>query len=142
MTPCSYRILAVDDDPVNQKIIQILLQSIGFNCTIAKNGREAVELFNRIHPDLIIMDLMMPEVDGFHATIDIRRLEFGTGQQVPIIACTAMEYRLVKEQCVAAGINDFMQKPITLDVLKHKVEVWLDGVIAEIATPKMSAAST
>lgn len=125
MLSCNCRILAVDDDPVNQKIISLLLQSLELDCMIAKNGVDAIELFARNQPDVVIMDLMMPEIDGFHASLEIRRREFGTGNWTPIIACSALDYKFVKERCIAAGINDFMPKPFTRDVLQSKIELWL-----------------
>ena len=121
----SYQVLAVDDDPVNQKIIGLLLKNLGVTYRIAKNGREAIEEFKKEAPAVILMDIMMPEVDGFHASLEIRRHEFGTGRMTPIIACTALDYQFIKERCIAATINDCITKPISRELLKSKIENWL-----------------
>jgi CheY-like chemotaxis protein len=121
----SYQVLAVDDDPVNQKIIGLLLKHIGVTYRIAKNGKEAVEEFKKEPPSVVLMDIMMPEIDGYHASLEIRRHEFGTGRMTPIIACTALDYQFVRERCIAAAINDCITKPISRELLKVKIENWL-----------------
>ena len=72
----------------------------------------------------------MPEVDGYHASMEIRRHEFGTGQMTPIIACTALDYQFVKERCIGATINDCITKPISRELLKFKIESWLGVTLA------------
>ena len=123
----TYQVLAVDDDPVNQKIISLLLKNLGFSYRIAKGGREAIEEFKKEAPGLVLMDIMMPEVDGYHASLEIRRHEFGSGRITPIIACTALDYQFVRERCIAATINDCITKPISRELLKVKVESWLQN---------------
>lgn len=120
-----YQILAVDDDRVNQKIIGLLLKALGLEYKIAANGREAVEIFIREAPDLVLMDIMMPDIDGYQAAQEIRRYEFGKGIMTPIIACTALDHNFVRDRCISAGINDYISKPISREVLKSKLETWL-----------------
>jgi CheY-like chemotaxis protein len=134
----TYQILAVDDDPVNQKIIGMLLKRLGVSYRIAKNGREAIEEFKKEAPAVVLMDIMMPEIDGYHASLEIRRHEFGTGRMTPIIACTALDYQFVRERCIAAAINDCITKPISLELLRFKIESWLGTSLAKHETsPQM-----
>ncbi len=121
----AYQVLAVDDDPVNQKIIGLLLKHMGVTYKIAKNGKEAIEAFKKDSPEVILMDIMMPEIDGYHASLEIRRHEFGRGRMTPIIACTALDYQFVRERCIAAAINDCITKPISRELLQFKIENWL-----------------
>jgi two-component system, sensor histidine kinase and response regulator len=114
------RILLAEDNPMNQKLAVKLLQRQGHAITVASNGREAVEtLFHRQESpfDVVLMDVQMPEMDGFEATTAIRERERGTGAHVPIIAMTAHAMKGDQERCLAAGMDGYVSKPIKPDSL-------------------------
>jgi signal transduction histidine kinase/DNA-binding response OmpR family regulator len=104
------RILVAEDKPDNQRVVGQLLKHIGCEVAIAANGQEAVELFQSWHPDLILMDMRMPVMDGYQATRAIRSL-LG-GDQFPIFALTASAFEEDKEQVLAAGCDLVLSKPI------------------------------
>lgn len=118
-------ILVAEDNPVNQKVMLLLLDTYGISADIAANGHLAVEAFNSKPYELILMDLQMPVMDGFDATKKIRESEFATAKHIPIIACTAMDLSLAKERCLDAGIDDFLSKPISRQDLKGTLERWI-----------------
>jgi CheY-like chemotaxis protein len=113
----SLRVLVAEDNPVNQLLARRLLEKLGHAVLTAASGREAVERTAREMPDLILMDVQMPEMDGFEATAAIRAAEAATGRRVPIVALTAHALQGYREQCVAAGMDDYLTKPIRLDEL-------------------------
>lgn len=115
------RILLVEDHLDSREALCALLQAFGFAVTEAANGAEAIDLALRDPPDLILMDIMMPDVDGFEAT---RRLRgFPETHDVPIITLTAMEG--ARSRALEAGANDFLAKPINSGQLLEKVRDWL-----------------
>ena len=118
----SARILVAEDHTDSRDALQALLEAHGYTVTIATDGREAVERAQSVRPDLILMDIMMPVVDGLTATRQLR------GQReldrVPIIALTAMEGG--REQALAAGCDDHITKPIDLSSLFQKVRWWVE----------------
>lgn len=103
--PC--KVLLVDDVDINLAMLEIFLAPAGFDVSIAVNGNEAVDKFRKFQPDIVFMDLIMPEKDGFEATREIKALD----AKVPVIALTASIVDSVKEQALEAGVNDFMNKP-------------------------------
>lgn len=103
--PC--KVLLVDDVDINLAMLEIFLAPAGFEVSIAANGNEAVEKFKSFKPDIVFMDLIMPEKDGFEATREIKALN----SKVPVIALTASIVDSIKEQALEAGVNDFMNKP-------------------------------
>ncbi|MFA6500068.1 MAG: response regulator, partial [Desulfurivibrionaceae bacterium] len=105
-------ILVAEDNLVNQRLAVRMLEKKGHTVRIANNGKEAVAAFEREHLDLILMDIQMPEMDGFAATNLIRSLEKNSGGHLPIIALTAHAMQGYKEQCLAAGMDDYCVKPI------------------------------
>jgi two-component system, sensor histidine kinase and response regulator len=111
------RILVVEDDLVNQKIISALLQRQGCEVTVAPNGKAAVDCVDAEDFDIVIMDIQMPEMDGFEATRLIREREAETGKRVPIVACTAHALPGYRERCLAAGMDGFLTKPISRQAL-------------------------
>jgi len=107
----SMRILVAEDNPVNRLLVLRILERDGHRIVLASNGQEALEEWNRQPFDLILMDLQMPEMDGFAATREIRRAERQSGARTPIVALTAHAMTGDRERCLAAGMDDFLSKP-------------------------------
>jgi signal transduction histidine kinase/CheY-like chemotaxis protein len=108
----SLHILLAEDNSVNQKLATALLQKAGHQVSLAVNGRETVNKWREANFDLILMDVQMPEVDGFEATRQIRQQEQSTGRHVPIVATTAHAMTGDRERCLQAGMDDYLSKPI------------------------------
>jgi signal transduction histidine kinase/CheY-like chemotaxis protein len=109
----SLSILVAEDNTVNQRLVTHMLERQGYSVTLATNGREAIEAFSRQAPDAILMDVQMPEMDGFQATAIIRAKEQETGAPpTPIIALTAHAMAGDREKCLAAGMDAYVTKPI------------------------------
>jgi CheY-like chemotaxis protein len=117
------RVLVAEDEPVNGEIAQMLLEHVGLVVELAENGRVAVEKAAVQGYDLVLMDVQMPLVDGMEATRQIRRLP-GCAQ-VPILAVTANAFAGDRERCLAAGMNDFISKPVSPEVMYATLLKWL-----------------
>lgn len=119
-------ILLAEDNAINRKLVQRLLLKQNWQVLVAKNGREAVELFkeNRVH--LVLMDIQMPEMDGYEATIRIREMETsmnrGDPERVPIIALTAHALANYREKSFSAGMDNYLTKPINPDILYRLIQ--------------------
>jgi two-component system sensor histidine kinase/response regulator len=116
------RVLLAEDNLVNQKLTVRLLEKQGHTIVVAANGREAVEAVQRQPFDLVLMDVQMPEMDGFEATAAIRQLERGTGRHLPILAMTAYAMKGDRERCLASGMDDYISKPIQPRELWEKID--------------------
>ena len=119
----STRILLVEDNAVNRKLATFILSSGGYHLEVATNGKEAVELYtaNPGSFDLIFMDIQMPEMDGIEAT---RRIREVGGESIPIIAITAEAMKGDREKCLAAGMNDYIAKPVKRETVYKMVKKW------------------
>jgi diguanylate cyclase (GGDEF)-like protein len=120
-----YRVLVAEDNRTNQMVAAGMLAMNGCACEFASNGREALEAARSREFDLILMDCSMPEMDGYEATAHIRAHEETTGRRTPLVAMTANTQRGDAEKCLAAGMDDYLAKPITLVELRQKLERWL-----------------
>ena len=114
------KVLVVDDDDVNRKVLENMLQDKGYRVIQAENGREAVDMFDHELPDLVLMDIIMPEMDGYEATRQIRVL--AGDRFVPVIFLTVVTDEEQLAQCVTAGGNDFLTKPFSQIILMSKIE--------------------
>jgi two-component system, sensor histidine kinase and response regulator len=106
------RILVVEDNAVNERLVVRLLEKRGHRVVVAGNGKEAVSALEKEAFDLILMDVQVPEMDGFEATAAIRKNEKGTGLQQMIVALTAHAMKGDQEKCLAAGMDGYLSKPI------------------------------
>ncbi len=119
------RILLVEDNPANQMVARHLLRKLGLSCELAENGLEALAALERSAFDVVLMDCQMPEMDGLQATRRIRERERETGKRVVIIALTAHALKGDRERCLAAGMDDYLAKPVDRDELHQKLVHWL-----------------
>ena len=118
------RVLIVEDNPINQRVAVILANKLGFVADVAGDGSEALTMVRDHDYTLILMDCQMPVMDGFEATKAIRALDTPVSQ-VPIIAVTANVMEGQRDKCLAAGMNDYLPKPINKDVLRKAVDRWI-----------------
>jgi CheY-like chemotaxis protein len=125
--PANLKILLAEDSLVNQKVAINQLQSLGYQTDIAANGQEALDLFSQIHYDIILMDCQMPILDGYSTSRQIRALEEEdgyTGSKVIIIALTANAMQEDRDRCLAAGMDDYLSKPVRKENLADIIARW------------------
>jgi two-component system sensor histidine kinase/response regulator len=120
----SLRILVAEDNVVNQRLALRMLEKAGHRVDLAANGRAAVESVGQVAYDLVLMDCLMPEMDGFEATRAIRAAELGTDRRLPIVALTANAMQGEREKCYDAGMDDYLAKPFTKQTLTAIIERW------------------
>ena len=125
------RVLVAEDNILNQEVSLLMLKKLGLHADVAANGREAVEMAGMLPYDLIIMDCYMPEMDGYAATREIRRRQ-GANQRLAIIALTADIMEGSRERCLAAGMDDYMAKPIRLAGLREALWKWVPAAEASL----------
>ena len=118
----SLHILLAEDSLVNQKLAVALLEGQGHTVTVVNNGKEAVAATAAQKFDLVLMDVQMPEMDGLEATEQIRAREQQTGTHLPIIAMTAHALKGDRERCLAAGMDDYVAKPIRAEELFQAID--------------------
>jgi len=135
----SVRILLVEDSPVNQMVALGILEHLGYEADIAENGHAALAALSERDYALVLMDMLMPEMDGLEATAEIRARERGTDRRVPIVAMTANALEGDRERCIEAGMDDYLAKPIRIDRVGAALDRWLprddDEVVADGAAP-------
>jgi PAS domain S-box-containing protein len=118
------RVLVAEDNTVNQLVARGVLENLGYAVDVVDNGREALEALRRTSFDVVLMDCHMPELDGFEATRALRAQE-GGGSRTPVIAMTAGVLDSDRERCFAAGMDDFIAKPIDVGVLSATLDRWI-----------------
>ena len=128
-------VLVAEDNATNQRVARLLLERMGCRVDTVGNGREVLEAVRQRRYDLVLMDCQMPEMDGYAATRSIRALEAATGAFTPIVALTANARRGDSEACLAAGMNDYLSKPVQADALRATVGRWLSANVREPAEP-------
>jgi PAS domain S-box-containing protein len=124
----SLSFLVAEDNAVNQKLIARLLEKRGHSVVLTQNGREALEAMKQQHFDIVLMDVQMPEMDGFDATRLIREDEKASGTHMPIIALTAHAMQGDEERCLACGMDGYVTKPVKLGELFSMIERIVPGI--------------
>ena len=134
------RILLVEDNPINQEVAAAMLEKLGLHADLAANGEEAIKVLSTSSYDLVLMDVQMPVMDGLTASREIRKAELETVQgstagsssfHIPIIAMTANAVQGDREDCLKAGMDDYLQKPVTPQGLAAMLAKWLPPEAAE-----------
>ncbi|RJT40971.1 response regulator [Mesorhizobium waimense] len=127
-------ILIAEDNDVNQLVFGQILSGLGLSYRIAGNGRTAVEMYRALRPKLVLMDVSMPEMNGYEATGAIRAIEQQSGGHTPIIGVTAHALKGDREKCIESGMDDYLPKPVSPDRLGTKIGTWLsETVVAKTA---------
>lgn len=142
------RLLVAEDNMVNQAVTLALLNRFGLKADVATNGREVLQAHAQMPYDVILMDIQMPELDGKQTTRELREQENGRPHRTTIIAVTAHAMREDVEECLAAGMDDYISKPISPAVLANVLEKWMgeptvrgEDIIPENTAPQQSEAS-
>jgi len=145
MVPADSRLLLVEDTPLNQRVAQGMLATLGYSAELVCNGKQAVEKLQQQAYDLVLMDVEMPVMDGLQATREIRAEEAHAERSAtPIVALTAHALKGDRDKCIDAGMSDYLSKPLTMDALQQCLERWLGSatddadMVAE--SPKTEAA--
>ncbi len=124
-------VLIAEDNEINQQVISMTLEMTELKFRIVSNGSDAVSVWRRERPRIILMDISMPVMNGWEATSLIRGEEKATGGHVPIVALTAHALKGDRERCIEAGMDDYIQKPITPGLLVDKLREWLEPAVLQ-----------
>ncbi|AWB65353.1 hypothetical protein C2869_02355 [Saccharobesus litoralis] len=119
-------ILVVEDNPMNQKLLLLQLEQLGYHADVAANGYEGLNMYKQHGYTLVITDCHMPEMDGYDLASSIRQLERTSQKHIPIVALTGAAMTGDKEKCISAGMDDYLSKPIQTRQLKQAIEKWLN----------------
>ncbi|CCK78447.1 hybrid sensor histidine kinase/response regulator [Desulfobacula toluolica] len=122
--PFDLHILVAEDNLTNQEVTMGMLRKFGCRVSLAVNGSQAVEIFLKELPDLVLMDCQMPEMDGYQAAGEIRKHEKALNIRTPIVALTAHALEGDKEKCLAAGMDDYLSKPFKSEMLQFIINRW------------------
>jgi two-component system, sensor histidine kinase and response regulator len=126
------RVLLAEDNAVNRKVALRMLERLGIRADTVVNGREALAAIEERAYDLVLMDCLMPEMNGYEATGAIRTNEEGTGRHLPIVAMTANAMEGDRERCLASGMDDYIPKPVRVGELRTMLERWLGQKAGDI----------
>ena len=124
-------ILVVEDAPDNQVLVEQVFQDSGYRVTCIQDGQAALDWLETNHPDLILLDLSLPEIDGWEVARQLKASD--RTAKIPIIAVTAHAMKGDKETAIAAGCDDYLTKPLDIDLLEASVKQWLEQSAKEIA---------
>jgi PAS domain S-box-containing protein len=125
------RLLLAEDNPINQKLAIVLLQKAGYSVDAVETGVQALERVKADHYSVVLMDVQMPDMDGFEATRQIRLWEKGNGRHIPIIAMTAHAMAGDRDRCLASGMDDYITKPLEPRALFNAIDRWTQNPLAQ-----------
>ena len=137
----SWTILVAEDDPINQTVIKSLLKLKGYRTHCVNDGKAALEVWEKLQPDLILMDIQMPEMDGIQATAAIREREKKQGLRTPIIALTAHAIHGDRERFLASGMDEYVPKPVEMERLYHAINGFLHPLQQPGLTPPVKSST-
>lgn len=135
-------ILLVEDNAVNQMVARGMLSKLGYVVTCVSNGKEALGLLEERPVDLILMDCLMPVLDGYETTREWREIEKTKGGHIPIVAMTASVVEGEQQRCLSAGMDDYLSKPVNIDELSAKMRHWLGNTGAGMEQPDLADSVT
>ncbi|NDJ55301.1 MAG: response regulator [Chloroflexi bacterium] len=117
------KVFYVEDNPQNRRLVQVVLMAEDFEVITAENGEEGLKMAPEVKPDLVLMDINLPDIDGYEVTTRLRKLEMF--QDIPILALTANAMATDAERALKAGCDGHIAKPIDVDTLPHQLRDWL-----------------